>query len=139
VKPSFLYRAAAVLLVLFAIGHQLGFRHMDPAWNADDVVRGMRATHFAVQGFTRTYWSFFSGFGFFVTILLLFSAVLAWELGGLSGPTLQALSRTRWAFAMSYAAITITTWAYFFMAPGVFATLVAVFLILAAVKRPAVV
>jgi len=128
-KPSIYYRVAAGLLVLFAAGHQLGFRKVDPSWNADVVASAMQATHFTVQGFTRAYWDFFSGFGFFVTAFLLFSAVLAWELGGLSADVLRALSRVRWALAICYAAIAILTWSYFFIAPGAFATLVAVCLI----------
>src|SRR5579862_2979872 len=34
-KSSMLYRVAAVLLLLFAIGHTLGFRQSDPAWGVD--------------------------------------------------------------------------------------------------------
>lgn len=131
-STTLLYRAAAVLLVLFAIGHQLGFRHVDPAWHADEVVRAMRTTHFTVQGFSRDYWGFFSGFGFFVTTLLLFSAVIAWQLGGVSAATLDSLRLVRWAFAAAYVVIALETWTYFFTAPGVFATLIALCLVVAA-------
>jgi hypothetical protein len=34
---SLLYRVSSVLLVLFAVGHTIGFRHVDPKWNADAV------------------------------------------------------------------------------------------------------
>jgi hypothetical protein len=78
-----LYRVSAVLLVLFALGHQIGFRQVDPSWNADAVAGAMQSVRFEVQGFDRTYWEFFSGFGFFVTTLLVFSAVLAFELSRL--------------------------------------------------------
>ena len=133
-RASRLYRISAALLVLFALGHQFGFRSVDPAWQADAVVGAMQTTRFTVQGFTRTYWNFFSGFGFFVTALLLFSGVLAWELGRLRPDVLGQLSRALWAFAICYTAIAIMTWAYFFIAPGVFASLIALCLILAAVK-----
>ena len=45
-KASLLYRIASGLLVLFAIGHTLGFRRTDPRWGADSVVGSMRATRF---------------------------------------------------------------------------------------------
>jgi hypothetical protein len=32
VKPSVLYRVASVLLILFTVGHTLGFRQVDPSW-----------------------------------------------------------------------------------------------------------
>ena len=70
-KPSILYRIASVLLVLFALGHTLGFRQLQPEWNADSVVASMRAVHFEAQGFNRTYWDFYSGFGLFVSVFFI--------------------------------------------------------------------
>jgi hypothetical protein len=67
-----------------------------------------------------------------VTILLVYSAVLAWHLGGVSDDTRRALSPALWAFALSYAAIASITWRYFFIAPGVFSTAIALTLALAA-------
>ena len=61
-----MYRVASVLLVLFAAAHSFGFRQVDPTWNADTTIAAMKTT-FQVQGQTRSYWDFFSGFGFFVT------------------------------------------------------------------------
>ena len=63
-SASLLYKVSAVLLILFALGHTMGFRKVDPTWNADGVVSGMRSVSFDVQGFRRSYWDFFAGFGF---------------------------------------------------------------------------
>ena len=54
-RAPLLYRITAVLLVLFAAGHQVGFRQVDPSWHADIVVQAMQTLHFHVQGFDRTY------------------------------------------------------------------------------------
>ena len=70
-RASILYRAAAVLLFLFAVGHTLGFRESDPAWGIDPVLGLLQSTHFTIQGFTRTYWDFFVGAGFTVGVLYL--------------------------------------------------------------------
>jgi hypothetical protein len=126
-----LYRVASVLLVLFAVAHSFGFRQVDPRWNADATVAAMKLT-FQVQGQTRSYWDFFSGFGFFCTGLLLFSAILAWELGALPTDVLYRLKRVRWAFAACFVALTIVTWRYIFPAPTTFTALVALVLVLAA-------
>jgi hypothetical protein len=64
-KASVLYRIASVLLVLFAAGHTFEFRQNNPEWGADAVLGLMRSVHFDAQGFTRTYWDFFSAFGLF--------------------------------------------------------------------------
>src|SRR5947208_8797164 len=82
-KASLLYRIASVLLILFALGHTLGFQRVDPRWGIDSIIVALRSTHFDVQGLNRTYWDFYTGFGLFVTVLLIFLAVLSWQLGGL--------------------------------------------------------
>jgi len=131
-SPSVLYRIASVLLVLFGLGHQLGFRSVDPGWGVDSAIGALKAAQFRVQGMTRTYWDFFSGFGFFVTVFLFFAAVLAFQLGGLSKETLRSLGLVTWAFALSFVVITVLSWRYFFIVPLVFSGLVAICLLAAA-------
>ena len=57
-KPTLFYRIAAVVMILFAAGHTIGFRKVDPRWGADGVVSSMRTVQFAVNGMPRTYWDF---------------------------------------------------------------------------------
>jgi hypothetical protein len=52
-------RIAAVLLLLFAVGHTFGFRQSDPAWGVDALLGSMPSIHFEVPGFNRTYWEIF--------------------------------------------------------------------------------
>ena len=106
-KSSLFYRIAAVLLLLFAIGHTLGFRESDPTWGVDTLLGSMRSIHFDVQGFSRTYWDLFVAAGFSVGVLYLFAAVLAWQLGGLPADTLAGMRTTVWALALAFAAITV--------------------------------
>ncbi|HET9708981.1 MAG TPA: hypothetical protein VFP39_11830 [Gemmatimonadales bacterium] len=123
--PSLLYRIAAVLLVLYAAGHTIGFQHVDPRWGVDALVKGLRATRFTVQGRPdRTYWGFILGFGYFCTVLMLFCALLAWQLGALPQATLATMPVMTWGFALSFLAATIVTIRYFFAAPIVFSVLV---------------
>jgi hypothetical protein len=131
-KASTFYRIAAVLLLLFDIGHTLGFRQSDPRWGVDTLLASMRSIHFDVQGFSRTYWDLFVGAGLSVSVFLLFAAILAWQLGGLSAETLALMRRTAWAFALCFVAVTIVSWSYFFILPIVFSMLITVCLIAAA-------
>jgi hypothetical protein len=117
--------------MLFAVGHSLGFRKVDPQWNADATVAAMKTT-FVVQGQTRSYWDFFTGFGFFSAGLVLFAAILAWQLSTLPGEMLNRLTLLRWAFAGCFAALTAITWVYIFPVPTVFSAVVTVVLLLAA-------
>jgi len=126
VKARILYRISSVLLLLFAAGHTLGFRETDSKWGVDSLLGSMRSIHFDVQGFSRTYWDFYVGFGLFVTVFLLFAAVLAWQLGGLAPETLALMRGPAWALVICFAAVTILSWRYFFIVPVVFATVITV-------------
>jgi len=126
------YRIAAVLLLLFAIGHTLGFRQSDPAWGVDALLNTMRSIHFEVQGFTRTYWDLFLAAGFSVGAFYFFAAILAWQLGGLPPATLAPMHGTRWAFAICFAAITVVSWRFLFILPIAFSIVITLCLTAAA-------
>jgi hypothetical protein len=131
-KISVTYRIASVLLVLFALGHTLGFRTTLPEWGVDVLVASMQAIHFQAQGFNRTYYDFYAGFGFFVTVFLLFAAAVAWQLGGTSREVLAQIPGVTWSLPVCFAVVTALSWKYFFAAPIVFSTLITLFLFLGA-------
>ena len=131
-KASMFYRIAAVLLLLFALGHTLGFRQSDPAWGVDALLGSMRSIHFDVQGFNRTYWDLFVAAGFSVGVFYLFAAILAWQLGGLPPVTLTLMRSTAWAFAVCFAVITVVSWRYLFIIPIAFSILITLCLTAAA-------
>jgi hypothetical protein len=124
VKASHFYRIAAVLLLLFAIGHTLGFRQSDPAWGVGALLSSMQSMHFDVQGFHRSYWNLFEAAGFSVGAFYFFAAILAWQLGRLPPATLALMRGTLWAFALCFAAITIVSWRYLFILPIAFAIVI---------------
>jgi hypothetical protein len=131
-KPAIFYRIASVLLLLFAALHTFGFRQTDPQWGVDSLISLMRSTHFNILGTSRTYWDFFVGFGFFFTIFLVFTAILAWQLGSLSRETLVAMRGTAWALVICFAAVTIVGFRYAFLVPIVFSILILACLTVAA-------
>ena len=131
-KGSTFYRIAAVLLLLFAIGHTLGFRQSDPKWGVDLLLGSMRSIHFDVQGFNRTYWDLFVAAGFSVGVFYLFAAILSWQLGGLPAATLALMRGISWGLALTFVALTILSWSYFFFLPILFSVLITVCLVAAA-------
>ena len=131
-KASTVYRVAGIFLLLFAVGHTLGFRQSDPRWGVDALLGSMRSIHFQVQGFNRTYWDLFVASGLSVGVFYLFAAILAWQLGGLPAETLAAMRGIAWAFALCFAAITVVSWRYLFILPIVFSVVITVCLIAAA-------
>ncbi len=131
-KASTFYRIAAVLLLLFALGHTLGFRQSDPQWGVDALLASMRSIHFNVQGFNRSYWDLFEAAGFSVGVFYVFAAILAWQLGGLPAATLALMRGTAWAFVLCFAGITIVSWRYLFILPIAFSIVITLCLAAAA-------
>jgi hypothetical protein len=132
VKAPILHRIASALLLLFAIGHTLGFRQSDPTWGVESLLGSMRSIHFEVQGFSRTYWDLFVAAGLSVGVFYLFAAILAWQFGGLPAGTLTLMRGTAWAFAVCFAAITLVSCRYLFILPIVFSIVITVCLTAAA-------
>src|SRR5580658_10269432 len=131
-KAHMFYRIAAVFLLLFAVGHTLGFRQSDPNWGVDALLGSMRSIHFDVQGSNRTYWDLFVAAGFSVGVFYLFAAILAWQMGSLPASTLALVRGTAWAFALCFAAITLVSWIYLFIVPIAFSMLITLCLTAAA-------
>lgn len=131
-KAFVYYRIAAVFLVLFAVGHTLGFRQSDPRWGVDALLGSMRSIHFEVQGFNRTYWDLFVAAGLSVGVFYLFAAILAWQLGSLPAETLALMRGIAWTFALCFTAITVISCRYLFIVPIAFSIVITVRLISAA-------
>jgi hypothetical protein len=127
-KASLVYRISAVLLLLFAVGHTLGFQQSDPGWGVDTLLGLMRSSRFEVQGFSRSYWDLFLAAGYSVGVFYVFSAVLAWQLAGLEASTLATMRVGVWAFALCFAAITIVSVRYLFVIPIVFSVVITAWL-----------
>ena len=126
------YRVAAVLLALFAVGHTLGFSQADPKWGVDGLLASLRAARFDADGFDRTWWDFYLATGYIAALFYLFAAVLAWQLGGLPGGALARLRIATWSFALCFAAITAVSWLHLFLIPIAFSAAITLSLTLAA-------
>jgi hypothetical protein len=131
-KTSVFYRAAAVLLLLFAVLHSLGFSQSDPKWGVDALVGSMRSVHFDVMGVSRTYWDLFLAAGYSMGVFFLFAAILAWLLGGLPADILARMPGIAWSFAGCFAAITLLSLRYLFLVPVIFCGVITVCLLSAA-------
>jgi hypothetical protein len=73
-----LYRTAAIVLVLFALGHTFGFLTLRaPSAEGRAVYDAMNIVQFVVHGRSYTYGRFYRGFGLSCTVSMLFSAFLS--------------------------------------------------------------
>jgi hypothetical protein len=122
VRPAWLYRAASVLFVLFAAGHTFGFLNFKPPTMEGLAVRdAMNNVHF---GANLSYGAFYTGFGLYVTLYLLFSAFLAWHLSRMASRLPQAIGALGWAFFGVQLVSIVLSCVYIAAPPAVFSALV---------------
>ena len=132
-KPTLLYRIAAVLYVLLAAAHTVGFQRFVPPTAEGVAVRdAMRDVHFTLHGGTFSYGGFYTGFGLSVSLYMLFAAFLAWQLGALAKRDPAAVGPLAIAFCAMQVAQLIVCLVYFFTAPIIFEGAIALALALAA-------
>jgi len=125
---TLLYRIAAVLFVLFAVGHTVGFLTFKPLNKEGVAVRDSMDT-VRLEGIGSgklTYGGFYRGFGLFCTVYLAFMAYLAWHLGGMAKNAPQAIGSLGWAFFAVQLASIALSWIYFLPPPVILSVLAAI-------------
>ncbi|HET9837411.1 MAG TPA: hypothetical protein VFR84_04190 [Candidatus Angelobacter sp.] len=126
-NATLLYRIAAVLFVLFAAGHTVGFLKFKPPNPEGLAVRdSMNNVQLQVGGGKLTYGDFYRGFGLFCTLYLLFAAYLAWYLGNTAQTNPQAIGGLGWAFFVVQLVSIVLSWIYFLPPPVILSALVAI-------------
>jgi hypothetical protein len=127
VRSPHLHRISAVVLGLFAAGHTAGgmFGPHRFGAEAEAVFSSMKAVEFRASGSICSWYGFWMGFGLIDTVFLLFGAAVAWQLGGMARVERRRVALLCWAFFASLVALAVLSWKYFFLPPGVMATLVA--------------
>src|ERR1700731_3704335 len=123
-KATWLYRIAAVLFVLFAAGHTIGFLKFVPPTPGGKAVMNAMNTVQLQPGAAFTYGRFYKGFGLFATVYFLFAASVAWHLGELSRKIPAALGSLPWIFFFLQLVGVALSWKYFPRAPVVYRRLV---------------
>jgi hypothetical protein len=83
-RPSLFFRIAAVVNLLFAAGHTIGFLSFHPkAAEGQAAVKAM-AVAFSEDGTRFSYADFYRGFGLTITLAMVLIAVWSWWLGSLA-------------------------------------------------------
>lgn len=120
-KATVLYRIAAVVFVLFALGHTYGFLSLQaPSPEARAVYDAMNAVHFVVQDHSYSYGGFYRGLGLSCTVSMIFSAFFAWHLGELARSVPAAIGAMGWVFVAVQTAGVVLSLKYFGPPPVVF-------------------
>ena len=131
------YRIAAYLLVVFFLGHTGGgmLAQQSLGAEADTVFASMKAVHFHFNGADSTWYGFWFGFGIMVSVFVLFSAVLAWQLDKIRPEHWPSFAVIAWTFVASQLATAILSWKYFFLGPALLGLAVAVLLAVGTLRK----
>jgi len=124
------FRLTAYILILFCLGHSSGALIRLPSFGSasDGILAAMKTTHFQCQTSDCTWFGFYLGFGWMVSVFFIVAAAIAWYLGGRTRAEQRALKPIAWALFLGNVVNAGIAWTWFFMAPQVFATIVAVLL-----------
>jgi len=127
VSAKVLYRIASVLLVLFALGHAVGFLKFKPPTAEGMAVRdAMERVHFQVRDRDYSYGGWYLGFGLFNSLFLLYAAFVAWRLGSLAALNAPAAEALGWGLCAVMLGSLALCWAYFNMVAVAFSAILAV-------------
>jgi hypothetical protein len=86
---------------------------------AGQALDAMRRTRFPIMGFERSYWDFYRGFGFFVSLEFLLFAVIAYQLSVMSRRSARAALPLMVTLEIGCTVTGLLSWIYFFAAPMV--------------------
>jgi len=108
-----LYRIAAVIFVLFALGHTCGFLSLRAPDQGSAVYEAMNSVHFVVHGRSYPYGGFYRGFGLSCTVSMILLAFLSWHLGKLARSAPATIGFMGWAFFATQIANVVLSFLYF--------------------------
>ena len=124
-------RLASVAFVVLAVGHGSGmFEHPGGA-GGDTVLTVMRVGTFEMMGVQRSYYAFYWGLGWCLTVNLILLAVLLWNMATRARTDAASVRPMVVATFVASVALSVLSWVYFVPAPGIMSTLAALFLVAA--------
>lgn len=138
-NAKLLLRIAAVLTLLFCVGHTLGFPWVGtftPGQLAQ--MDGINTIKTTTQGFARSYSDFHKAFGLYIAAMLLVQAIVLWQLGSLVKTEPRTSRFVTAALALLFAGTVVLNYFYLFWGPIIFSGVITLALLAAFyAQRPA--
>ncbi len=121
-NASVLLRIAAVLTLLFGVGHSLGYPWVGNVTEAQQaaLMNAIQANAAVTMGFMRSYADFHVGFGWFISIFFLVQAIVVWQLAALLGAQPAVVKFFSGLFAVQYLAALVLDYYLFLLGPDHF-------------------
>jgi len=125
---------AAVISLLFTAGHTMGGLKRWSPMGDNPVLKSMTDVRFDVMGATRSYFDFFMGFGWSISVFMLMETILLWQLASLAATDAPRLRPMIAVITLATVASGIIAWRYIFPVPALFSAVLAIVLGLAYVS-----
>jgi len=127
-------RIAAVISLLFTAGHTMGGLKRWSPMGDNPVLKSMTDVRFDVMGANRSYFDFFMGFGWSISVFMLMETILLWQLASLAATDAPRLRPMIAVITLATVASGIIAWRYIFPVPALFSAVLAIVLGLAYVS-----
>ena len=111
-------RISAVIALLFAVGHTLGGLSYWSPMGDNPVLQSMRTVRFDTMGANRSYFDFFMGFGYSISVAMVMQAILLWQLATLAGSNAAAVRPLIVAIAVANTVSSVIAWRFIFPIPA---------------------
>jgi hypothetical protein len=125
-KSVLALRIASVLTFIHAVLHTVGgvFGKIPPG-PASVAAEAMKSNPFVALGVTRTFWQYYHGMGLAVSIFLFIESIVFWQLSSIAKSAAAQLRPVFATFLVAYLAMAINSCLYFFIAPVVVESIIA--------------
>jgi hypothetical protein len=125
-KTPLLLRIAAGISLLFAIGHSIGGLQKWSPMGDNEVLKAMQAVHFDVMGHQRSYFDFYMGFGWSISVTMLMQAVLLWQMSSFALTNAAAVRPMIATIALATLAGGVLAWIFIIPIPAVFSAVLVI-------------
>jgi hypothetical protein len=113
-------RISSVIALLFAAGHTLGgLKYWSPMGD-NRVLQAMRTVRFDTMGANRSYFDFYLGFGYSLSVTEIMQAVLLWQLAALARTDALRVRPMIGVIALATAVCGVIAYRFIFPLPAFF-------------------
>lgn len=113
-------RIASAISLLFTLGHTAGGLQKWSPMGDNPVLKTMMAVHFATMGASRSYFDFYMGFGWSLSIAMLMQTVLLWQMATLAQTNAEGVRPMIAVIALATIAGGLISWYFIIPIPAFF-------------------
>lgn len=113
-------KVSSIVALLFAAGHTLGGLKQWSPMGDNPVLQAMKATRFDTMGTNRSYFDFYMGFGYSLSVTQVMLAILLWQLAGLARSNAAGVRPMIAVIALAILAGGVIAWRFIFPVPALF-------------------